>query len=106
MKKILQILFPQFSIFNKNTLSQLAPLLDRLMWTLKIYSLTLVIPISVSAINILMVGILGIPSLHGFWENFYYIWIGYYFTGNFIGIIAYKWQLFLLAISFILTFSD
>ena len=106
MKKILQILFPQFSIFNKNTLSQLAPLFDRLMWTLKIYSLTLVIPISVSAVNILMVGILGITSLHGFWENFYHIWIGYYFTGNFIGIIAYKWQLFLLAISFILTFSD
>jgi hypothetical protein len=95
-----------FRVFNKKTLSLLTPLIDRLGLALKLYSLTLVIPISVSIINILFCGILGVESIHGFWGNFYHIWIGFYFTGTFLGIIAWKWQLFLFLFSFLFTFTE
>ena len=106
MKKLLKIIFPMSNVFSKESLSLLTPLIDRLGLALKLYSLTLVIPISVSIINILFCGILGFESIHGFWGNFYHVWIGYYFAGHFLGIIAYKWQLFLFCIAFLFTFTE
>jgi hypothetical protein len=106
MKKIFNFLFPMFGVFNKETLSLLTPVFDRLLWALKFYSLTLSIPIASSVVNIALVGILGIEGTHGFWGNFYPMWVGFYFTGSFAGIIAWKWQLFLFFISFLFTFVE
>lgn len=106
MKQIFHSLFPMFRVFNKKTLSLLTPLFDRLLWALKLYSLTLSIPIASSVVNIALVGILGVEGTHGFWSNFYHIWVGFYFTGSFLDIIAWKWQLFLFFFSFLFTFTE
>jgi hypothetical protein len=106
MKKVFNFLFPMFGVFNKKTLSLLTPLFDRLLWALKFYSLTLSIPIAVSIVNVAFCGILGFDSVHGFWGNFYHIWVGFYFTGSFLGTIAWKWQLFLFLVSFLFTFVE
>jgi len=77
-----------------------------LEWTLKLYSLTLVLPLTLSIMNIL-VGILGIKTIFGFWMNFKVIWIDYYFTGSFCNIDAWRWHLGLLFLSYLFTkFSD
>jgi hypothetical protein len=106
MKKILKFIFPMYSVFNKESLSLLRPLIDKLNLTLRLYLLTLAIPLAGSIINILFCGILGIESIHGFWGNFYHLWVSYYFTGYFCGIIAYKWQLFLFCIAFIFSLIE
>lgn len=76
-------------------------------WTLRLYSLTLVLPISLSIMNIIFCGILGLHTKFGFWMNFKICWIDYYFTGQFLNIDAWRWQLGLLLFSFLFTkFSD
>jgi len=106
MKKLLKIIFPMSNVFSKESLSLLTPLIDRLGLTLRLYSLTLAIPLAGSVVNVLFCGVLGFEPLHGFWGNFYHVWIGYYLTGHFLGIIAYKWQLFLFCIAFLFTFTE
>lgn len=106
MKKLLKIIFPMSNLFSKESLSLLIPLIDRLGWALKLYSLTLAIPLAGSVVNVLLCGVLGFETVHGFWGNFYHLWIGYYFTGYFLGIIAYKWQLFLFCFAFLFTFTE
>jgi len=77
-----------------------------LEWTLKLYSLTLVLPLTLSIMNIL-VGILGIKTIFGVWMNFKVIWIDYYFTSSFCNIDAWRWHLGLLFLSYLFTkFSD
>ena len=81
-------------------------LLDNLLWTLKLYSLTLVIPIAFSIINIVFVGILGVETVYGFWMNFKILWVDYYFTGSFVGIDAWRWHLALLFCAFLFTIFE
>ena len=77
-KEIMNIIFPIVpmirNVFN----------IEDFKWTLKLYSITLLIPISMSIINILFVGILGIESQNDFLLNFKVIWIDYFFTGYFL----------------------
>lgn len=77
-KEIMNIIFPIVpmirNVFN----------IEDFKWTLKLYSITLLIPISMSIINILFVGILGIESKNDFLLNFKVIWIDYFFTGYFL----------------------
>jgi len=76
-------------------------------WTFKLYALTLVLPITLSIMNVILCGILGIESKFGFLMNFKVVWIDYYFTGSFLDIDAWRWQLGLLFCSFIFTkFAD
>lgn len=76
-------------------------------WTLKLYSLTIAIPLTFSVLNIFLCGIFGIETEFGFWMNFKVIWIDYYFTGSFLDISAWRWQIGLLFLSFFFTiFSD
>ena len=70
-------------------------------WTLKLYSLTLVLPI-VFTIVIIFIGILGVETKFGFLMNLKIIWVDYYFTGSFLDIAAWKWHLCLLLLSFII----
>lgn len=75
---------------------------EDLGWTLKLYALTLVIPITLTIMNILVVGILGLETKFGFLMNFKVIWVDY-FTGNFINVDAWRWHLGLLFCSFLFT---
>lgn len=74
---------------------------EDLGWTFKLYALTLTIPISLTLINILFVGILGVETKFGFFMNLKIIWIDYYFTGSFLNIDAWRWHLGLLFLSFL-----
>lgn len=76
---------------------------DDLKWSIRLYSLTLIIPIILSLMNIVVVGILGMHSNYGFLMNFKVIWIDYYITGHFINIVAWRWHLSLLFMSYIFT---
>ena len=58
--------------------------------TLSIFALTLVIPIALSIMNVLFVGILGFETNLGFLMNFKMIWLDYYITGHLLDIIAWK----------------
>lgn len=82
-------------------------MIEQIKWTLKLYSLTTVLPITLSIGNIILCGIFGVESIHGFWMNFKIIWIDYYFTGSFCEIDAWRWQLGLFFFAFIFTiFGD
>lgn len=72
---------------------------ENVIWTLKLYSITLVIPIAGSILNILMCGILGIGD--DFLLNFKKLWIDYYFTGTILGVVAWRFQLGILFLCFI-----
>jgi len=70
-------------------------------WAFKLYAITLVLPMSLTIINIIACGILGFETKFGFWGNFKIMWIDYYFTGILMGISAWRWQLVLLFCSFL-----
>jgi len=76
---------------------------EDLGWTFKLYALTLVLPISLTIMNILVVGILGVETKFGFFTNLKIIWIDYYFTGSFLNIDAWRWHLGLLFLLFLFT---
>jgi len=78
----------------------------RILNGFSIYGLTLVIPITMTMINILFVGILGLETKEGFFMNFKIIWIDYYFTGSFLGFVAWRWHLMLLVISIMIGMLD
>ena len=80
---------------------------DNIIWTLKLYTLTLVLPISLSIINVLFCGILGVETKFDFLTNFKIIWIDYYFTGSFNGVESWKIHLGILFLLFMFTiFND
>jgi hypothetical protein len=80
---------------------------DDLEWTFKLYALTLALPLTLTVMNLLFVGILGLETKFGFVMNFKVIWIDYYFTGSFMNIDAWRWQSGFLFCSFLFVkFSD
>lgn len=74
--------------------------------TFRIYSLTLIIPLVLSIVNILFVGILGIESNHSFIYNFKVIWFDYYIGGTLFEVAAFKYHLMLLLTSFGISFFN
>jgi hypothetical protein len=68
---------------------------------LKLYSLTIVIPI-LSTLFVIFGNIL-IPGKmrHGFFEGIWDSWYGFYVSGQFYDIAAWRWQIVLLIFSFI-----
>ena len=48
---------------------------EDLGWTLKLYALNLALPLTLTIMNILCVGILGLETKFGFLMNFKVIWI-------------------------------
>jgi hypothetical protein len=79
---------------------------EDLEWTFKLYALTLTLPLTLTVMNILFVGILGVETKFDFLMNFKIIWIDYYFTGDFMNIDAWRWQLGLLFCSFLIIKSS
>jgi hypothetical protein len=75
----------------------MTPLISKanILWVLKLYSLTLVIPVIISVLNI-AAGILGIKTKYGFLGTFKVAWVDYYFTGSFYGIDSWRWHLLIL----------
>lgn len=76
-------------------------LIKTIGWTLKLYSLTLVIPLTLSLCNILFCGIIGVESNFGFLGNFKVIWVDYYITGHVGDFIAWRIHLGLLFFAFL-----
>ena len=76
---------------------------DDLEWTFKLYALTLALPLALTIMNVLFVGIIGFETPLGFLMNFKVIWIDYYFTGSLLSIDAWRWQLGLLFFSYLIT---
>lgn len=69
--------------------------------SLKLYCIIFIIPIILSILNILFVGILGVKLRYGFWEYLYIIWVDFFITGKFNDIMAFKYHLGILFIIFI-----
>ena len=77
-----------------------------LIWSLKLYSLTLIFPI-VFTMAIVLITVLDIETKYGFWKMMKISWIDFYFTGSFLDIDAWRWHIILLLVSFtITTFSN
>lgn len=77
---------------------------SNLGWTIKLYSLTIVIPFS-GTIMVILFKILGQTTKQIF-ELLYDIWVGFYFNGSFLSIDAWRWQLVLFIIAFLFTLSE
>lgn len=73
---------------------------------LLIYSLTIIIPIALSFIFIFSISILGLEPKYDIWLTFKMLWIGYYFTGFYLGIIAWKWHIILFILSVGVTIEE
>lgn len=80
--------------------------LENLKWTIKLFSLTLIIPI-VGSLFLVFAGILGMDLKFGFLMSFKVLWIDYYFTGSIFDIDAWRWHLgFLFLCLLISIFGD
>ena len=76
-----------------------------LIWSLKLYSLTLIFPI-VFTMAIVFITVLDLETKYGFWEMMKISWIDFYFTGSFLDIDAWRWHIILLIASFTITTSS
>lgn len=72
-------------------------------WSIKFYSLTAVIPFVGSIMNIF--GHILIPDKmrYGIFEGMWQMWYQFYIAGNFIDIVAWRWQLGLILFTFLFT---
>ena len=86
----------------KQAFSHFKPLLEILEWTLKLYSLTLVIPLTFTLAGIAF-WILGILAID-FTKMLRWSWIDYYFTGKVpeLNIPMWRVQLVILFICFLI----
>jgi hypothetical protein len=78
---------------------------DDMIWSLKLYSLTLIFPILFTMAIVLFTAF-DVETKFSFWEMMKISWIDFYFTGSFLEIEAWKWHLLLLITSFIITTSS
>ena len=69
---------------------------QHLLYGLKLYSLTLVLPVTLTFVAILVVGIIGIKTNIGLVDIIYTIWGEYYITGIFLGASVWRWHLGLI----------
>lgn len=74
-------------------------------WTLKLYSLTSVIPIA-GTVMIIFFSILGQTMRYSFFEGIWRMWSDFYVTGTFLDIAAWRWQIILLIVAFIFNLSN
>ena len=78
----------------------------RIVFVLKLWVYSLLIPLILSALNIMFVGLLGISIGKGFFENFYSIWLGFYYDGKFFNVNSWRWHVFFMFVVFGLTFIE
>jgi len=69
--------------------------------TLRLYAFTLVIPLAATFL-LLIVGIMGFELVDGFWGTLRGLWVGYYIDGTLFGPPAYRIQLGVLFLFFII----
>ena len=114
LKFIFKLLFPFVDLFKniksdfKDGASELKKFDfwdSNIGWTLKLYTLTTVIPIAGTAM-IIFFTILGQDMIYPFFEGIWHMWSGFYVTGTFLDIAAWRWQLILLAVSFLFTIGQ
>lgn len=60
--------------------------------TLRIYALSLAIPLGCTVVFVLGF-ILGLETVYSFWDTIEILWVGFYFTGEFMGIDSWRWHL-------------
>jgi hypothetical protein len=73
--------------------------------TIKVYLLTIVIPLSIT-IFLIFGGILGLNLENGLLDSIKEIWLNYYFTGTISSVNAWKIQIVLFIISFIIVLDE
>lgn len=88
----------------KQIFSCFKPLLEILEWTLKLYCLTLVIPLAFTFIGIVF-WILGILAID-FTEMLKWSWIDFYITGHIDIIPIYRIQIVILLICFLISVDN
>lgn len=71
----------------------------------RIYALTLIVPV-VLTIALFLMAILGMNLKEPFGDLIHSFWIGFYFTGSFLGIAAIRWQITLMIASIILAMNE
>ena len=73
--------------------------------TFELYIITLIIPF-VMTIMVVFAIVMGITYEHGYLMKIKDLWVGFYYDGIFMGVIAWRWQLGLLLLSFIFFLSS
>lgn len=70
-----------------------------LISTIKLYSLTIILPVLTTLI-LIIISILGLNSelIYGFWGTLKFLWIDYYITGH-IGIVS-AWRIHIVVFIF------
>jgi len=109
-KSILRVIFPFYDMFKrfKSDLSELKGFDfwdSDIGWTLKLYVLTTVIPIC-GTVMIFLMTILGQSMKYSFFRGIWEIWSGFYVTGTFLDIAAWRWQILLLVVAFFFTITQ
>ncbi len=74
-------------------------------WTLKLYSLTSVIPFA-GTVMIILFSILGQTMKYSFFEGIWRMWCDFYITGTFLDVAAWRWQIILLIVAFIFNIAN
>lgn len=114
MKKLLTVLYAltvahlvhavkaASSIFKKDSWKKKdwVPILDHFEWSIKLYSLVIVIPITFTVIYVIWL-ILGMDPATPLWE----MWVKYFATGSLLDIVAWRWHLFLFFFANLITIS-
>lgn len=105
--KLSHMIFPEGirSLFSKETYKLLTPVLSVLEWSIKLWLLTIVIPITFTIIWTIIVGILGYDAPYEYLEGLSKFWSGYYVTGKLFDITAWKWHLAILFVCFLASLS-
>ena len=81
-------------------------IIDSSIETLELYSISLVIPISVSIMFILINLTVGINTEIGVLNEIKQIWTLYYYDGHLLDVIAYRWHLSIIGILNIISFVN
>ena len=78
----------------------------RLLFVIKLWVYTLLIPLILSVLNIMVVGLLDVNIGNGFKSNFDSIWVGFYYDGKIFNVLSWRWHLFFMCLVFSLTFIE
>jgi uncharacterized membrane protein YoaK (UPF0700 family) len=88
--------------------SVLGPQVTGIQWiaktTLKVYALTLVIPIALTIMALIML-VMG-TQVSRISEVLHLAWVDYYFTGNLMNVIAWRWHLILLFLAWLISLTS
>ena len=90
----------------KKLVRKLKSIPSRIIFIIKLWVHSLLIPIILSFLNVMIVGLLDVNIGNGFVQNFDSIWVGFYYNGKVFEVSAWRWHLFFMFLVFGLTFIE